>query len=102
MLLRVLYDNLQHKSNILLGKKVTGVATIGACVQVQTRDGSIFNGDIVVGADGIHSIVRQEMRRIASELSPEYFPADELSRKYIIAGIITLPNKEPGLMLGCR
>ncbi|KAJ5212087.1 uncharacterized protein N7498_003733 [Penicillium cinerascens] len=34
---------------------------------VEVAGGSVFHGDIVVGADGIHSKVRQEMQRITSE-----------------------------------
>jgi hypothetical protein len=42
----------------------------------------VYEGDIVVGADGIHSAVRDEMWRLGKEQSPGYFPEDENSRTY--------------------
>lgn len=37
-------------------------------VQVKTSDGSAYHGDVIIGADGIHSRVRQEMVRHACEI----------------------------------
>jgi 2-polyprenyl-6-methoxyphenol hydroxylase-like FAD-dependent oxidoreductase len=48
-------------------------------VQVITDKGKVFKGDILVGADGIYSTVRQEMWRIGTKESPGYFPIDEWS-----------------------
>jgi FAD dependent monooxygenase len=39
-------------------------------VKVRCADGTEFVGDIVVGADGIHSRVRQEMQRLLEENNP--------------------------------
>jgi 2-polyprenyl-6-methoxyphenol hydroxylase-like FAD-dependent oxidoreductase len=39
-------------------------------VKVETDGGTIFEGDIVVGADGVHSRVAQEMQRLAGEDIP--------------------------------
>jgi hypothetical protein len=50
--------------------------------QAYTQDGSMYEGDIVVGADGIHSAVRDEMWRLGKEQSPGYFSEDENSRTY--------------------
>lgn len=36
--------------------------------QVVTADGAVYKGDLVVGADGIHSVVRAEMWRQAKDL----------------------------------
>ena len=39
-------------------------------VRVITKDGEEFAGDIVVGVDGVHSVIRQEMWALADKLSP--------------------------------
>ncbi|KAH7198967.1 uncharacterized protein B0J16DRAFT_360567 [Fusarium flagelliforme] len=80
MLLQVLYNNIKHKDRVLPNKRVTRVEWTSNGARVHTKDGSIFDGDIVVGADGIHSKVRDEMWRLGKEQSPGYFPVDEHSR----------------------
>lgn len=79
MLLQVLYDNLLHKDRVLTKKRVSEVNLVDSGVHVRTADGDLFEGDIIVGADGIHSTVRDEMWRIGHQLSPGYFPPDEHS-----------------------
>ncbi|KAK2042816.1 FAD binding domain-containing protein [Colletotrichum somersetense] len=66
-LLQVLYEQVQDKSCILIGKKVNRIDHNAGGVQVTTSDGETFDGSIVVGADGIHSSVRKELNRIAHE-----------------------------------
>lgn len=77
MLLQVLYDNLHLKDRVLTRKRVTGVNTVEDCVHVQTEDGSRYTGDIVVGADGVHSAVRHEMLRNGLYSRPELSQADK-------------------------
>lgn len=81
MVLQVLYDNIRDKTKILTNKRVQKVNLKDDGVIVQTSDGSIYKGDILVGADGIHSIVRGEMWRIANEMSPGWIPSNEHSCK---------------------
>lgn len=80
VLLRVLHENIKDKSKLLLNKSVEKVTTTEAGATVETKDGDVFEGDIVVGLDGIRSTVREEMWRIASKASPGYFPKDEWKR----------------------
>lgn len=80
MLLQILYNNLKHKDRVLTKKRVSRVELTKDGVQAYTEDGSVYEGDIVVGADGIHSAVRDEMWRLGKEQSPGYFPEDENSR----------------------
>ncbi|OLN86855.1 FAD-dependent urate hydroxylase 4 [Colletotrichum chlorophyti] len=99
MLLQVLYDNLKNKDRVLPSKRVKHVEVIKNGVQVHTEDGSVFDGDIVVGADGIHSTVRKEMWRLGHQSSPGYFPPDEESRVPVdtrcIFGISKRPSNLP-------
>lgn len=77
MILAALWRNLKHQKNVLVGKKVTKVELEPSRVKVVTADGSSYYGDILVGADGVHSNVRNEMWRIADALEPGYIPASE-------------------------
>ncbi|KAL1644187.1 hypothetical protein SLS58_004467 [Diplodia intermedia] len=77
MVLQVLYDHLQSKDKVLTSKKVCSVSLQEKGVKVTTEDGSEFTGDIVIGADGVHSTVRKEMWRIADQLEPGYIPKSE-------------------------
>lgn len=65
--LRLLYDKLDYKERILLGKRVTSVEQLADEVVVKCADGTEYRDDIVVSADGFHSRVREEMRRCAEE-----------------------------------
>ncbi|KAF5591742.1 zeaxanthin epoxidase chloroplastic [Fusarium pseudocircinatum] len=76
MLMKVLYNKLESKASVHPGQKVVSVLELDNGIQVTTDKGKVFEGDILVGADGIHSTVRKEMWRIAS---PGYFPSDEWS-----------------------
>ncbi|KAJ0310237.1 hypothetical protein Brms1b_008831 [Colletotrichum noveboracense] len=77
MLIQVLYSNLKHKERVLTSKRAVSVDIMESSAHVTTKDGQVFSGDIVVGADGIHSTVRKEMWRNAP---PGYFPHDEYSK----------------------
>ncbi|KXH43032.1 FAD binding domain-containing protein [Colletotrichum simmondsii] len=77
MLIQVLYENLKHKDRVLTSQRVVSVDFTESGAHVTTKDNKIFSGDIVVGADGIHSTVRKEMWRQAPT---GYFPLDEESK----------------------
>ncbi|KFA45737.1 hypothetical protein S40293_09453 [Stachybotrys chartarum IBT 40293] len=76
-LLQMLYDQVQSKDRIQLNSRVNTIELHNDSVSVQTTDGKSFVGDILVGADGVHSTVRNEMHRLAAETEPSYFPAHE-------------------------
>lgn len=60
-------------SQVLCDKEVARVELIADSggkregVLVRTKDGEDYKGDLVVGCDGVHSIVRREMWRISAE-----------------------------------
>lgn len=79
MLLQVLYNNLKFKNRVLTQKRAIRVDTFENYTCVHTQDGSTYNGDIIVGADGIHSVVRTEMWRNANEAGSDSFGPNEES-----------------------
>ncbi|KAF5554243.1 hydroxylase [Fusarium mexicanum] len=98
MLLQVLYKNLKHKDRVLIKKRVTRVELVEGGVQAYTQDGSVYEGDIIVGADGIHSAARDEMWRLGKEQSPGYFPEDENSRIPVSTRCIFGISKRPSAL----
>lgn len=77
MIIKILYDNLKDKTRVLTSKGVVSVEQDSKGVRVETKDGDVFTGDILVGADGVHSTVRREMWRIADAEKPGLFPLKE-------------------------
>lgn len=69
-LLEILYTTLPDKSKILTSKDVATITPHEATISVTTAAGEEFQGDLVVGADGVHSLTRREMWRIADIEQP--------------------------------
>lgn len=68
ILIKALHDGLRDcGQRILMNKRVRSIDHFHDHVQIRCADGSSYDGSIVVGADGIHSIVRQEMWRHMKE-----------------------------------
>lgn len=78
-LLEVLYTGLQDKSKVHTGKQVTSILPTESGVSVTTADGASYDGDLVVGADGVHSFVRSEMWRVADLEQPGLISKKERS-----------------------
>lgn len=55
---------------VFTNKKLGSIKTHGAGVTVACTDGSVYNGSIVVGADGVHSTTRHLMREAALKEDP--------------------------------
>jgi FAD dependent monooxygenase len=80
-LLQSLFDQLKDKTKIYLKKRVTTVTQVANSIVVKCGDGTEYIGDIVVGADGIHSRVREEMRRHAEQTGPPGLVENDKSSK---------------------
>ncbi|KAF8983256.1 hypothetical protein BGZ52_001130 [Haplosporangium bisporale] len=59
-LYNVLWNHVPRE-RILLGKRVLSFQEIDNQIQVHTSDNSLYHGDILVGADGAYSAVRQHL-----------------------------------------
>jgi 2-polyprenyl-6-methoxyphenol hydroxylase-like FAD-dependent oxidoreductase len=77
MVLQILYKNIKDKSKILPSKHVIKVQLEQRGVKATTEDGHTYIGDILIGTDGIHSTIREEIWRLSEKTSPGYVPASE-------------------------
>jgi hypothetical protein len=61
-MLEILYKHLgDRQDKILTNKRVTHIEHLSTHVVVHCADGSSYDGNVVVGADGVRSTVRQSM-----------------------------------------
>ncbi|KAM5350322.1 hypothetical protein ACJ41O_006827 [Fusarium nematophilum] len=73
-LIEVLYRGLSEeaKANFHFGKKLVDVVSTEHGVEATCADGSIYQGSIVIGADGVHSKTRLMMRNLALKDNPSH------------------------------
>jgi 2-polyprenyl-6-methoxyphenol hydroxylase-like FAD-dependent oxidoreductase len=82
MLIEVLYEKIQDKSKVLTSQRVQSIENGTSGATVTTTTGQTYTGDIVIGADGIHSKVRQEMWKAAEKVDPTWIdPTEESGMK---------------------
>ena len=77
IVLRTLADNIQDDTKVLLNKRTSKIDHSADGVVVHCTDGSKYEGDVVVGADGVWSKVRQEMWRAAEKAELGAIPAED-------------------------
>lgn len=64
-LIEMLYTTLQDKEGrVHVGKKMADMETHETGVRVRCVDGTVVDGSIVIGCDGVHSAVRQNMHEM--------------------------------------
>ncbi|GIK01937.1 hypothetical protein Aspvir_005978 [Aspergillus viridinutans] len=67
---------------------------------VRTKDGGLYKGDLVVGCDGVHSIVRREMWRISAEEGEGIEPGEKKGLSAEYACIYGISSAVPGFEAG--
>ncbi|CZS99224.1 uncharacterized protein RCO7_00515 [Rhynchosporium graminicola] len=97
-LLKVLSDHIPDKSKIHLSKRVTKIDHTEDEVVVHCKDGSLFSGEIVVGADGVHSTVKSLMQDHIDRLSPGKANKDRNSLSAEYNCIFGLGRSIPGTL----
>lgn len=81
-LVQILYDSLKEPSRVLVNQGVVDVETYPGGVQVHTKNNDTFTGEILVGADGIHSTVRKAIYNIAEREKPGHLSKKELDGEF--------------------
>jgi FAD dependent monooxygenase len=74
-----LYENLPNKSFVQMKKQVEHIEHVKEGVRVHLSDGTVEEGDMVIGADGVHSTVRAQMWNYASACLPNTVPESDKS-----------------------
>jgi FAD dependent monooxygenase len=72
-----LYDGLPDQSMIRTSARVERIEHTETGVKVYLTDGTFEEGDLVIGADGVHSLVRQLMWDYAAENEPNAIPESD-------------------------
>ncbi|RDA88612.1 hypothetical protein CP532_5879 [Ophiocordyceps camponoti-leonardi (nom. inval.)] len=104
-LLEILYSTLPDKTKVHVNKEVSRIEQDEleekGLVRVWTADGDVYEGDVVVGADGVHSRTRAEMQRMASLSGNTKMATNPMSTEYSCCfGISSgVENLKPGTQI---
>lgn len=82
-LLQILFDSIQDNSKVHTSSECVKIEELEDGVRVALKDGSIIRGDVLVGADGVHSRMRNEIWRIAGSEAAEYNVPDLSGCEYL-------------------
>ncbi|KAL3471460.1 hypothetical protein BJX99DRAFT_237342 [Aspergillus californicus] len=101
--LQHLADSLPDTGRVSTRQSVVKIQQYKNSTRVYTQDGSCFQGDLIVGADGVHSLVREEMWRLAAEAGSEIFrsPVKEKEAMSVEYGcVFGISSAHPSLPAG--
>ncbi len=79
IVLQKMYETISDKSKILTNQRCNAIEHTEEGVTVKCENGTEYKGDVVVGAVGVHSLVRSEMRRYADTKTEELMKKDKNS-----------------------
>ncbi|KAJ5928125.1 hypothetical protein N7466_007081 [Penicillium verhagenii] len=98
-----LSGSLADASRLHCSKTVHRVEQRENNIRVHTTDGAYFDGDLVVGADGVHSTIRTEMLRLAEKRKTLAQSLSSITVEYgCIFGISKPhPNLKAGQQISC-
>lgn len=83
-----MYEKIWKKEKVVLNQRVKGIHYENLKPIVTCTDGTTYHGDIVVGADGVHSAVRSEMWRLAELQKPGSIPQADKTCEYPVWPVI--------------
>jgi 2-polyprenyl-6-methoxyphenol hydroxylase-like FAD-dependent oxidoreductase len=99
-LIRCLFEGLpqQVKSKVLTAKQIVNIENFDNGVSVSCGDGTSYNGSIVIGADGVHSLTRRIMHRITTSNFPglDWDPVRPFKSEYTCLWFTCPQRAEPG------
>lgn len=78
-LLKTIYNNIKDKSHLLPGRRVTKIEQNHKGTTVICQDGTSYTGDVVIGADGVHSRVRETIFRDMEVNAPHLLNSEDKS-----------------------
>ncbi|KAL5358191.1 hypothetical protein BJX96DRAFT_163591 [Aspergillus floccosus] len=99
-LLEILHQSLPGDGRILTSKKVVDVQQDENHVTVRVEDNSCYKGDIVVGADGVHSKVRAEMWRLINSTESALIKEGKKDMTIEYACVFGISSANSGLQPG--
>ncbi|KAM4066344.1 FAD binding domain-containing protein [Hirsutella rhossiliensis] len=100
--LEILYNKLVYKDRVHTGQTVLSIEDLGSHVVARTADRE-YSGHLVVGADGVHSIVRAEIWNQANQAKPGAIADSEKSALRIeYACVYGISSGVPGVQDGVQ
>ena len=75
--LKILYEALPDRSLVRLGTKVTDIYDNDDGVETRLADGTSEKGDMIIGCDGVHSLIRETMWSQANSSVPGLITVQE-------------------------
>lgn len=87
--LQIIYNRLPHKEKVHTSKRVLRIEKTASNYRVHVQDGTVYDGDLVVGSDGVHSTVRKLMWELANSAVPNTITTKEKTGipRCVLAGI---------------
>lgn len=99
-LLQVMLDGIRDKSKILMNKTVADVIHSADGVTVKCKDGTAYDGDILVGADGVYSKTREALWNLAAKEYPDKVQKDRKAMTAEYQCLFGICSKVDGLDIG--